>query len=76
VSDLSAKAAQPWDKLETIFEERVGKALTQLGVPSAQDFQALKTELAALKKKVAALEGAPAAKTAKTASVIKKSPRV
>ncbi len=56
VSTLSAKAAQPWDKLETIFEERVAKALKHLGAPSLQEFEALKTELAALKKKVAALE--------------------
>ena len=56
VSTLSAKATQPWDKLETIFEERVAKALKHLGAPSLQEFEALKTELAALKKKVAALE--------------------
>jgi len=58
VSNLSAKAAQPWDKLETIFEERVAKALKHLGAPSAQEFDALKKELAALKRKVAALEAA------------------
>jgi poly(hydroxyalkanoate) granule-associated protein len=56
VSNLSAKAAQPWDKLETIFEERVAKALSNLGAPSAQEFDTLKKELAALKRKVAALE--------------------
>lgn len=56
VSTLSAKATQPWDKLESIFEERVAKALKQLGTPSLQEFEAMKTELAALKKKVATLE--------------------
>ena len=64
VSSLTAKATQPWDKLETIFEERVAKALKHLGTPSPEEFDALKTELAALKKKVAALE------------VAKKTPRV
>jgi poly(hydroxyalkanoate) granule-associated protein len=64
VSSLTAKAVQPWDKLETIFEERVAKALKHLGTPSPEEFDALKTELAALKKKVAALE------------VAKKTPRV
>ncbi len=57
VSALSAKAAQPWDKLESIFEERVAKALTHLGVPSQAEFEALQAEVAALKKKVAGLEG-------------------
>jgi poly(hydroxyalkanoate) granule-associated protein len=56
VASLAAKAAQPWDKLETIFEERVAKALKHLGAPSLEDVEALKAELAALKEKVAALE--------------------
>jgi poly(hydroxyalkanoate) granule-associated protein len=64
VANLSAKAAQPWDKLETIFEERVAKALNHLGTPSFEDFEALKAELAALKEKVAVLEA------------VKKTPRV
>jgi poly(hydroxyalkanoate) granule-associated protein len=52
VSNLNAKAAQPWDKLESIFEERVAKALMHLGTPSREEFEALKAELAALKKKM------------------------
>ena len=72
LAEVSAKAAQPWDKLETIFEERVNKALTHLGVPSLLEFEALKAELAALKKQVAALEGG--AKTAKRARAVKKTP--
>jgi poly(hydroxyalkanoate) granule-associated protein len=31
--DVSAKAGQQWDKLESIFEERTAKALKRLGVP-------------------------------------------
>ena len=38
---LSGKANQHWDKLESIFEERVAKALNRLGVPSAKDVEAL-----------------------------------
>lgn len=71
VSSLSAKAAQPWDKLETIFEERVAKALKHLGVPSLQEFDGLKAELAALKKKVAALESHASTEP----KVVKKMPR-
>ena len=73
VSALSAKAAQPWDKLESIFEERVAKALKHLGLPSVQEFEVLKAELTALKKKVTLLEGA--AKPVKPRAV-KKTPRI
>ena len=40
-TDISATASGQWGKLETIFEERVAKALSKLGVPSAQEVQAL-----------------------------------
>ncbi len=38
---ISNKASGQWDKLESIFEERVAKALNKLGVPSAKDVAAL-----------------------------------
>ena len=34
--DVSAKADQQWDKLESIFEERTAKALKKLGVPTVE----------------------------------------
>ena len=57
LSSLGARAAQPWDKLESIFEERVAKALAHLGSPSAADMAALQAEVAALKRQVVALSG-------------------
>ena len=67
LSSLSAKAAQPWDKLESIFEERVAKALAQLGIPTASELASLRVEVQALKHQLAALK--PAGKTpAKTAA--------
>jgi hypothetical protein len=57
---LSGKATQHWDKLETIFEERVAKALNRLGVPSAKDVDALMARIDALSARVAKLSGAPA----------------
>lgn len=65
LSSLGSKAAQPWDKLESIFEERVAKALAQLGMPSAQEIKSLQADLAAMKKQLAALSGnaKPAAKS-------------
>lgn len=38
---VSGKAGAQWDKLESIFEERVAKALNKLGVPSRKDIDAL-----------------------------------
>ena len=47
-SDIGSRAAGQWDKLESIFEERVAKALTNLGVPSAKDVQVLHDRIDAL----------------------------
>ena len=46
--DVSAKAGQHWDKLESIFEQRTAKALKRLGVPSSKDVQALQDRIDAL----------------------------
>lgn len=51
-TDIQSKAGHQWDKLETIFEERVAKALNKLGVPSAKDVDALVTRIDALSKAV------------------------
>jgi len=62
--DVGAKAGQHWDKLETIFEERVAKALGKLGVPSNKDVQALMERIDALSATVAKLGGAEEAPAA------------
>ena len=59
-SDISSKASGHWDKLETIFEDRVAKALGKLGVPSAKDVNALKDRIHALDKTVEKLSKKPA----------------
>lgn len=51
-SDISSKASGQWDKLESIFEDRVAKALNKLGVPSAKDINALVARVEALNKSV------------------------
>ncbi len=38
---MSSKAGAQWDKLESIFEQRVAKALNKMGVPSSKDIDAL-----------------------------------
>ncbi len=75
---LSGKATQHWDKLETIFEERVAKALNRLGVPSAKDVDALMARIDALSASVAKLSGAPvksaASKPAAKSAAVEKAP--
>jgi poly(hydroxyalkanoate) granule-associated protein len=63
--DVSAKAGQHWDKLESIFEERTAKALKRLGVPAAKELDALHARIEELSAKVARLSKAPAAKAAR-----------
>lgn len=62
--DLSAKASGQWDKLETIFEDRVAKALHKLGMPSASDVQDLMARVDALSQQIHQMQGKAAAKPA------------
>jgi len=64
-TDITSKASGQWDKLETIFEDRVAKALNKLGVPSAKDVNALIARIDELNLAVQKLSGkAPAPKVA------------
>lgn len=51
-NELTTRAGAPWDRLESIFEERVAKALNRLGIPSVQDFQSLMARLDDLERKI------------------------
>lgn len=46
-------ASGQMDKLETIFEERVSKALKSMGLPSAEDVAALQARVEQLEKQLA-----------------------
>jgi poly(hydroxyalkanoate) granule-associated protein len=61
-SEVGQKAGTSWDKLEGIFEARTAKALNKLGIPTAQDLQALTERIDALAAAVHALGKAPARK--------------
>ncbi len=69
-NEIQNKAAGQWDKLESLFEERVAKALGKLGVPSARDVQALMERIEALNQQVLKLGGVDlsAAKPARKAA--------
>ena len=47
-SRVTSRAAEPLDKLEGLFEQRVAKAMQRLGVPTAQDLQRLQDQIEAL----------------------------
>jgi len=69
-TDISSKASGQWDKLESIFEDRVAKALNKLGVPSAKDVNALITRIDELNKSVQKLSAKnPVPKAAAKAAV-------
>jgi len=63
-TDISSKASGQWDKLESIFEERVAKALGKLGVPSAKEIDVLIARIDELNRSVAKLSAKTPARRA------------
>lgn len=55
-NDITSKATGQWDKLETIFEDRVSRTLNKLGVPTAQDIDALIARIDELNRNVQKLQ--------------------
>lgn len=62
-TDLTAKASGQWNKLETLFEERVSRSLGRLGVPTAADIGALTARIDELSRTVNQLTPKPAARS-------------
>lgn len=60
--EVGNRAGQHWDKLESIFEDRVSRALGRLGVPNAKDLESLSARIDALSAALGV--AAPAAKKA------------
>lgn len=50
--ELNQKATGQWDKLETIFEDRVAKALSRMGIPSAEQYQSLLDRIESLEQQL------------------------
>lgn len=44
-SELSARTSGKWDKLETMFEDGVARALNRMGMPAARDMAALQARI-------------------------------
>ena len=60
-SEIHSKASGGWDKLETIFEDRVAKALKNLGVPTAKDIEVLSARIEELNRSLSKLAPTPSA---------------
>ena len=79
-TDITSKATGRWDKLETIFEDRVAKAMHKMGMPTAKEVQALAKrvdELSAQLKKApvkSAAKPAAAPKAAAKKAAVKRAP--
>ena len=73
VGAVRGRASDTWDRLEKVFEDRVQRALTRLGVPGREDIAELTARVDALgarsgvapRKAKAAASRKPAAKAAK-----------
>lgn len=48
IAEVAGKAAGTWDRLETVFEDRVARALGTLGVPTKKDIDKLSKRVAEL----------------------------
>ena len=67
-NELSSKASGQWDKLESIFEQRVSKAMGKLGVPTASEIASLAERVEALSRQVEKLAGTKPAAPRKAAA--------
>ncbi|KRA20571.1 phasin family protein [Lysobacter sp. Root604] len=81
VGHARERAADTWDRLEKVFEERVQRALVKLGVPGRDDLAGLSQRVDTLTAELRRQGGKPAAKRAaakpapaKKASAAKKAP--
>ncbi|MBK7653919.1 MAG: phasin family protein [Betaproteobacteria bacterium] len=73
---ITSMATGQWDKLENIFELRVAKALSKLGVPSSKEVADLVARIEELNKSVQKLSKAAAASPPpKRRSQLQKSPK-
>jgi len=76
VDEASATATGQWDRLETIFEQRVAKALAQLGAPQARELRELTAKVEQLSAQVAKLAAVPGKPGRKQPTVQAKTPPV
>ncbi len=65
VGQARERAADTWDKLEKVFEDRVQRALVKLGVPGRDDLNALTERVERLTAELRKANATPGAKAAR-----------
>ena len=77
VGTARERAADTWDRLEKVFEDRVQRALVKLGVPGRDDLADLVERVDALTAELRRVRGTPAGprRTTTAASKAPKAPR-
>lgn len=68
MAEVAGKAAGTWDRLEQVFEDRVARALSSLGVPSKKDIDKLSKRVAELTAVVQQLTDAQESAASKAAA--------
>ena len=71
ITEATSKAAGAWDRLETVFEDRVGRAVGRLGVPNKADIAKLTTRVEELTRMVQKMSAGKAPVAAKAAAAAK-----
>lgn len=74
VGQVRGRAADTWDRLEKVFEERVQRALTRLGVPGREEIAALIDRVDQLNSELRKLTAAPVKADAPTKKAAAKKP--
>ncbi|MBW8368578.1 MAG: phasin family protein [Arenimonas sp.] len=72
VGVVRERAVDTWDRLETVFETRVQRALNRLGVPAREDLAELNARVNELNAELRKLGKAAPAKTARKPAAAKK----
>jgi poly(hydroxyalkanoate) granule-associated protein len=65
VGAARVRATDTWDRLEKVFEDRVQRALTKLGIPGREEVAALSARVEALTAQLRRGDARPAARAAK-----------
>lgn len=65
------QANENWDKLERIFEDRVARALSRLGIPSKEDVNGLAEKVQKLAREVSELDGKKGTATSRVKVAVK-----
>ncbi|GGX52536.1 phasin family protein [Saccharospirillum salsuginis] len=74
VSGVVDRASDNWDRLESVFEERVAKVINRLGVPTHNDVKDLSQRVDELNQSVQKMLGSASKPKAPARSTAKKTP--